>query len=68
MNGTNALSAEDFKLCNSFEEVRKTLMDEKYADRLNKPLAYWAYPTTADCPWPSWAGRSESWWPRLLTN
>ena len=50
MNVTNASSAEDYKLCSSFEEVRKTLMDEKYADRLDKPLAYWALPNDRRLP------------------
>ena len=43
-------SAEEYKLFNSFEEVRKTLLDERYADRLEKPLAYWALPNDRRLP------------------
>lgn len=50
MNTTNVSSAEDYKLCSSFEEVRKTLSDGKYADRLDKPLAYWALPNDRRLP------------------
>jgi hypothetical protein len=50
MNITNATSAEDYKLCSSFEEVRKTLLDDRYADRLDKPLAYWALPNDRRLP------------------
>lgn len=50
MNIDNATSAEDYKLCSSFEEVRKTLLDGKYSDRLDKPLAYWALPNDRRLP------------------
>jgi hypothetical protein len=50
MNIENATSAEDYKLCSSFEEVRKKLLDEKYSDRLEKPLAYWALPNDRRLP------------------
>lgn len=50
MNITNATSVEDYKLCSSFEEVRKALMEERYADRLSKPLAYWALPNDRRLP------------------
>jgi hypothetical protein len=50
MRSTKALSAEDHKLRSSFEAVRRTLLDEKYADRLEKPLAYWALPDDRRLP------------------
>jgi hypothetical protein len=50
MKITNATSAEDYKLCSSFEEVRKTLLQGRYEDRLEKPLAYWALPSDRRLP------------------
>lgn len=50
MNIENATSAEDYKLCSSFEEVRKTLLGDRYSDRLDKPLAYWALPNDRRLP------------------
>lgn len=41
---TRATSVEDYKLYGSFEAVRKTLLDPQFADRWDKPLAYWALP------------------------
>lgn len=41
---TRATSVEDYKLYGGFEAVRKTLLDRKYADRWDRPLAYWALP------------------------
>lgn len=43
-------SAEEFKLLTSFEAVRKTLLAERFADRLHKPLAYWALPNDRRLP------------------
>src|SRR4029079_8031849 len=43
-------SAEDYKIVSSFQTVRKTLLDEKFADRLEKPLAYWAMPNDRRLP------------------
>ena len=42
MTTSKAASIQQFKLVSSFESLRKTLSQEKYADRLNQPLAYWA--------------------------
>ena len=45
-----ANSAEEHKLVSSFEAVRNTLLQEEYADRLEKPLAYWALPNDRRLP------------------
>jgi hypothetical protein len=50
MMSSQATSAEDFKLVSSFETVRKALLDGKYADRMEKPLAYWALPNDRRLP------------------
>jgi hypothetical protein len=50
MNVSKALSAEDYKLLNSFEAIRKKLSDDKFADRLEKPLAYWVLPKDRRLP------------------
>jgi len=34
----------------SFEEVRKTLQDDRFAERLDKPLAFWALPNDRRLP------------------
>jgi hypothetical protein len=47
---TRATSVEDYKLRGSFEAVRKTLFSPDYADRLDKPLAYWALPSDRRLP------------------
>ena len=47
---TKASSAGDFQLLSSFEEIRKTLNDRKYAERRQKPLAYWVLPTDRRLP------------------
>lgn len=47
---TKATSAEQYKLVSSYETVRRTLLDERYADRLDKPLAYWALPNDRRLP------------------
>ena len=43
-------SAEDHKLISSFEAVRKLLLKEGFADRREKPLAYWALPNDRRLP------------------
>ena len=43
-------SAEEHKLVSSFEAVRKTLLQEEFSDRLDKPLAYWALPNDRRLP------------------
>ena len=45
-----AISAEDYKLVSSFESVKSTLLQERFADRLTKPLAYWALPNDRRLP------------------
>jgi len=47
---SKATSAEDYKLISGFQAARKTLLDKKYADRLQKPLAYWALPKDRRLP------------------
>jgi hypothetical protein len=43
-------SAEEHKLISSFEAVKKTLSNDEFADRLDKPLAYWALPNDRRLP------------------
>src|ERR1700709_720363 len=43
-------SVEDVKLVNSFQSVRKQLLDDRFADRMEKPLAYWALPNDRRLP------------------
>ena len=43
-------SAEEHKLVSSFEAVRRTLLQEEFADRLEKPLAFWALPNDRRLP------------------
>ncbi len=50
MTMAKATSAEDYKLISSFESVRKTLLTTEYADRLEKPLAFWALPNDRRLP------------------
>jgi hypothetical protein len=40
----------DYKLVTAFESVRKRLLRPKFADRLEKPLAYWAIATDRRLP------------------
>ena len=51
MNKSNKVtSVEDYKIVSSFQTLRKTLLDDKFADRLEKPLAYWALPNDRRLP------------------
>ena len=45
-----ANSAEEHKLVSSFEAIKRTLLQEDYKDRLDKPLAYWALPNDRRLP------------------
>lgn len=45
-----ANSAEDQKLVSSFEAIKRTLLQEDFKDRLDKPLAYWALPNDRRLP------------------
>lgn len=50
MRMAKASTAEEFQLITSFEAVRKTLLADRFADRLQKPLAYWALPNDRRLP------------------
>ncbi len=50
MKLTRATSVEDYKLVSSYENIRKTLLLDRYADRLDKPLAFWALPNDRRLP------------------
>ena len=43
-------TARDYKLASSFESIRETLLQDRFADRLTKPLAYWALPNDRRLP------------------
>jgi len=45
-----ATSAENFKLNNKFDEVRRVLLEDDFRDRMEKPLAYWALPNDRRLP------------------
>jgi hypothetical protein len=44
------VTAEEYKLLSSFEEIRKKLLTESNPDRLERPLAYWALPNDRRLP------------------
>jgi hypothetical protein len=50
MRVKKAVSAEDHRLNSSFDAVRKTLLQEEYAERRDMPLAYWALPNDRRLP------------------
>jgi len=50
MKTMKVASVEDYKIVSSFQSVRKTLLEDKFADRLEKPLAYWAMPNDRRLP------------------
>lgn len=43
-------TVEDLKLNTSYEAIRKTLLQDHYADRLSKPLGYWVLPNDRRLP------------------
>jgi len=47
---TKASTAADVKLASNYDALRKTLMGEKYASRLTRPLAFWALPNDRRLP------------------
>jgi hypothetical protein len=47
---SKTLNAAQHKLVTSFESVRRMLLDQRCADRLDKPLAYWALPNDRRLP------------------
>jgi hypothetical protein len=50
MRMAKASPAEEFQLITGFEAVRKTLLAERFRDRLQQPLAYWALPNDRRLP------------------
>ena len=50
MKANKVASVEDHKIVTSFQSLRKTLLEAKYNDRLEKPLAYWAMPNDRRLP------------------
>lgn len=50
MSTTKSSVAFEYRLVSNFESVRRTLLDEKLVDRLDKPLAYWALPNDRRLP------------------
>ena len=50
MKSMKVTSAEDYKNVSNFLAVRKTLLEDRYADRLEKPLAFWALPNDRRLP------------------
>ncbi len=50
MKAKKVNSAEDFRVYGSFKSLRSVLLQGKYADRLDKPLAYWALPSDRRLP------------------
>src|SRR3954466_10204005 len=50
MKTNKVTSVEDYKIVSSFQSLRKQLLDDKFADRLEKPLAYWALPNDRRLP------------------
>src|SRR5262245_12584199 len=43
-------SADDVKLATSYDSLRATLQSEQYAERLDRPLAFWALPSDRRLP------------------
>ena len=43
-------SADDVKLMSSYETVKATLLEPAFADRLDKPLAFWPLPNDRRLP------------------
>jgi hypothetical protein len=50
MKRTRSTSVAELQTCGRFEELRKTLLEPRYAEHLAKPLAYWAQPTDRRLP------------------
>lgn len=50
MKLTRTSAAVDFRLINRFEVLRRKLADQRFADRWDKPLAYWALPNDRRLP------------------
>lgn len=50
MKMAKPITAEHFRLQNNFEAVRQMLLDERFSDRLDKPLAFWVLPSDRRLP------------------
>jgi len=50
MSVTKSTIALDFEIVLGFDRRRETLLSEEFADRLDKPLGYWALPTDRQLP------------------
>ncbi|MDG2381823.1 MAG: hypothetical protein P8N76_09120 [Pirellulaceae bacterium] len=46
----NMTTTDECKLDTSYEDVRRTLLEERYTDRLSKPLGYWVLPNDRRLP------------------
>ena len=44
------ITAEDYRVRAGFEALRQKLLDEQFANRLDRPLAYWALPADRRLP------------------
>jgi hypothetical protein len=43
--------AKDDRIVSRFQTVRETLLHERFSDRLEKPLSFWALPSDRRLPW-----------------
>ena len=50
MKVNKTTSVEEYKLISTFERLRTKLLEDKYADRIERPLAYWALPSDRRLP------------------
>jgi hypothetical protein len=50
MKPSKSTSVEELQVIGRFETLRRILLSDKYADHLEKPLAYWALPTDRRLP------------------
>jgi hypothetical protein len=50
MRMSKTVTVEDYRLESCFQTLRKELLSDKYVDRLDKPLAYWALPRDRGLP------------------
>lgn len=57
MNATSAAVVVDYQLVSGFDRERQTLLDPRFAERLTKPLAFWAVPSDRHLPL-AFVGRS----------
>lgn len=50
LNMASSSSATDVKLATNYQALQSTLLGEEFADRLDRPLAYWALPSDRRLP------------------